>query len=273
MTRIFTFLFVSLLCFGVYAADDFVVLSPETKLDVTSDGILSFTNCDLTLDTGSGDQTAGSTDITARYWNNNVTFLGWKVSKNDKVTINIPEGEKLYKLELYGFSNGDNWDYLLNYGEDEWGDPAWVDPIGGEVKDNAKIQNAQYPIDPCGYVTDGAKTEWTKEKAGYTFASLDFSDAPYEQKFTFVISGNNTCALGLRCWLNAPGPGPGPGGDVILGDANDDTMVNVNDITTVATYILTNQADPFNAKNADVNEDGVINVNDITAIAAIILGN
>ena len=267
MKKIFTFLFALLLCGGMYAADDFVVLSPETKADVTSDGILSFTNCDLTLDTGSGDQTAGSTDATSRYWNNNVTFLGWKVSKNDKVTIYLPEGKKLYKVEMFGFSNGDNWDYLLNYGEDEWGDPAWVDPIGGEVKDNAKIQTAQYPIDPCGYVTDGAKTEWTKEKAGYTFASLDFSDAPYEEKFTFVISGNNTCAFGLRCWLNAPGPDP----QVILGDANDDTFVNVNDITTIANYILNGSTDPFNFKNADVNGDNTINVNDIVETAAIIL--
>lgn len=268
MRKIFTFVFASLLCVGMNAADDFVVLSPDTKADCTSDGLLSFSNCNLTLDTGSGDQTAGSTDPTARYWNNGVTFLGFKVSKNDKVTLNIPEGEKLYKIEMYGFSNGDNWDYLKEYGEDEWGDPAWVSCIGGEVKDNAKIQEAEYPIDPCGYVTDGAKTEWTKENAGYTFASLDFSDAPYEQKFTFVISGNNTCAFALRCWLNAPGPG----GDVVAGDANNDTLVDVADITTIASYILNGTANPFNFDNADVDKDGVITVADITGTAGIILG-
>ncbi|MDO5446912.1 MAG: dockerin type I repeat-containing protein [Prevotellaceae bacterium] len=267
--RIFTSLFAIVFCGMVCAQGNYVVLAPETEKECTSDGILSFTNCDLTLDTGSGDQTAGSTDITSRHWNNNVTFLGWKVSKNDKVTINIPDGQKLYKLELYGFSNGDNWDYLLNYGEDEWGDPAWVDELGEGVKDNAKIQEATYPIDPCGYVTDGAKTEWTKENAGYTFASLDFTDAPYEGKFTFVISGNNTCAIGLRCWLEAPGPG----GDEVKGDANSDGNVDVSDITTVATYILTGSADNFNFKNADVDGDNSITVSDITGIASIILGN
>ena len=55
------------------------------------------------------------------------------------------------------------------------------------------------------------------------------------------------------------------------GDANGDGQVNVNDITTIATYILTEAADPFVFDNADVNSDGIINVNDITGTAAIIL--
>ena len=57
----------------------------------------------------------------------------------------------------------------------------------------------------------------------------------------------------------------------IKGDANSDGMVNVNDITTIATYILNGSAENFNFKNADVNEDGVINVNDITGTAEVIL--
>ncbi len=203
MNKIFTFLFAIAFAGSMYAQDDFVLLAPETQKEVTSDGILSFTNCDLTLDTGSGDQKAGSTDVTARHWNGDVTFEGYKCSKNDKITIGLPSGTQLYRVEMFGFSNGDNWDYVLSYGEDEWGDPEWVDPIGGEIKDNATIQNAVYPIDPCGYVTDGAKTEWTKEKAGYTFFAKTF-DTPYADKFSFVISGNNTCAFKLRCWLQAP---------------------------------------------------------------------
>ncbi len=203
MKKIFTFLFAIAFCGGMYAQDEFVLLAPETQKEVTPDGLLSFTNCDLTLDTGSGDQTAGSNDVTARHWNNDVTFLGYKVSKNDKINIYLPDGAKLYRIEAFGFSNGDNWDYVLSYGEDEWGDPEWVDPIGGEVKDNATIQNAVFPVDPCGYVTDGAKTEWTKENAGYTFFAKTFG-TPYEGKFTFVISGNNTCAFKLRCWLQKP---------------------------------------------------------------------
>ena len=57
----------------------------------------------------------------------------------------------------------------------------------------------------------------------------------------------------------------------LLGDANNDGMINVNDITTVAMYILKGIADPWNFLNADVNCDGIINVNDITGIATLIL--
>ena len=59
--------------------------------------------------------------------------------------------------------------------------------------------------------------------------------------------------------------------DVLLGDANGDGFVNVNDITTTAQFILEGHADPWNETNADSNCDGAINVNDITATAAIIL--
>lgn len=59
----------------------------------------------------------------------------------------------------------------------------------------------------------------------------------------------------------------------LRGDANNDGSINVNDITTIATYILNGNADNFNFGNADVNGDGTINVNDITGTAAIILEN
>ena len=58
----------------------------------------------------------------------------------------------------------------------------------------------------------------------------------------------------------------------LLGDANNDGSINVNDITTVAAFILNGTAESWNEVNADVNCDGAINVNDITSIASIILG-
>ena len=64
---------------------------------------------------------------------------------------------------------------------------------------------------------------------------------------------------------------PIPPEPTLLGDANDDGYINVNDITTVATYILKGEANPWNFLNADVNCDGYINVNDITGIATLIL--
>ena len=57
----------------------------------------------------------------------------------------------------------------------------------------------------------------------------------------------------------------------VPGDANDDTFIDVADITTIAAYILGKPIEVFNKQNADVNRDGTIDVADITATAGIIL--
>ena len=55
----------------------------------------------------------------------------------------------------------------------------------------------------------------------------------------------------------------------LRGDANGDGEINVNDITKLASIILTGEE---YTEAADANADGTINVNDITAIAEMILG-
>ena len=59
----------------------------------------------------------------------------------------------------------------------------------------------------------------------------------------------------------------------LLGDANGDGIVDVADITAIASYILGQVPTGFNTDNADANQDGEIDVADITATAGIILGN
>ncbi|MDO4801472.1 MAG: C10 family peptidase [Prevotellaceae bacterium] len=56
-----------------------------------------------------------------------------------------------------------------------------------------------------------------------------------------------------------------------FGDANKDRVINVNDITAIASFILDSKTKPFNRFSADVNNDGVINANDIAEIAKMIL--
>lgn len=56
------------------------------------------------------------------------------------------------------------------------------------------------------------------------------------------------------------------------GDADEDGDVTVSDITTIASYILGNNPQPFNFNNADVDGDSAITVSDITGTASIILG-
>lgn len=57
----------------------------------------------------------------------------------------------------------------------------------------------------------------------------------------------------------------------VKGDANMDDIVDVADITAVASYILGTQEGDFSYENADVNSDGTIDIADITGIAYIIL--
>ena len=57
----------------------------------------------------------------------------------------------------------------------------------------------------------------------------------------------------------------------LRGDANNDGLVDVADITTIASFILGATPEPFSKDNADVDGDGEITVADITGTAAIIL--
>lgn len=50
------------------------------------------------------------------------------------------------------------------------------------------------------------------------------------------------------------------------GDANGDTKVNLLDITTLVSYLLNNNPQPFIAEAADANSDGSINVLDVVGV-------
>ena len=57
----------------------------------------------------------------------------------------------------------------------------------------------------------------------------------------------------------------------MLGDANNDGIVNVSDISAVVAYIMEQDPQSFNFNNADFNSDGVVNIIDITLIANYIM--
>lgn len=58
---------------------------------------------------------------------------------------------------------------------------------------------------------------------------------------------------------------------ILKGDANNDGVVDVADITAIASYILGTSPTSWNIDNADANSDNVVDVADITATATIIL--
>ena len=58
----------------------------------------------------------------------------------------------------------------------------------------------------------------------------------------------------------------------MIGDANDDGIINMMDVITVINYILGKSPSPFNYVNADANQDTMISMTDVTKIINIILG-
>ena len=60
--------------------------------------------------------------------------------------------------------------------------------------------------------------------------------------------------------------------DYILGDVNDDGVVNIADVTALINALL-NDFDGINLKGADVNEDGSINIADVTTLINMLLND
>ena len=107
--------------------------------------------------------------------------VGINFKNNAAYSITIPTGMKVYRIEICGLSQGDNWEYLAAWGVgDNMLDGVgyeFVDPIGKGVKDNATIKTAKYPIDPCSgdavYLSD-------KTDPSVPFAILDFGNEVFE---------------------------------------------------------------------------------------------
>jgi hypothetical protein len=57
----------------------------------------------------------------------------------------------------------------------------------------------------------------------------------------------------------------------LSGDANGDTFVNINDITTIIAFILEQNPQPFWITNADFNNDGSVNILDVIDIVNYIM--
>ena len=59
---------------------------------------------------------------------------------------------------------------------------------------------------------------------------------------------------------------------VVVGDVNEDGMVNIADVTCLIDYLLGSNPQPFNELNADVDHSSTINIADVTALIDILLG-
>ena len=58
---------------------------------------------------------------------------------------------------------------------------------------------------------------------------------------------------------------------ILLGDANDDGLVNLGDLNVIIQYLLGQNPTVFNITNADVNQDNAINLGDMSRLISILL--
>ena len=201
MKKIFTLIAMALLGFGSASAQDGVVeLSWDTMVkNEAGDNAADQTNTEFWADVA---QTVKSgfvltrEDGTARTQAKTEREFCTKVlnAQNNKVQkLIIPAVTGVYKINFYGWSQGDNWTYLYAFGPSS-SQYEWTDPIGLGVQDNKTIiEQAKYPLDPCVVNEANAKNGYSPayHNAGYCFASLDFSGEPYEGEFCFTFNGNN----------------------------------------------------------------------------------
>ena len=149
-------------------------------------------------------------------------------AKNNTVQkLVIPNGTKVYKINFYGWSQGDNWTYIYAYGPSS-SEYEWTDPIGAGVMDNKTIiEQAKYPLDPCVVVEANAKNGYSPayHNAGYCFASLDFSDEPYEGEFCFTFNGNNQERFWMVVYTDAAAAATAPAPEAVtIGKENSQTI-------------------------------------------------
>ena len=63
-------------------------------------------------------------------------------------------------------------------------------------------------------------------------------------------------------WSEAP---------VILGDVDQDGIVNINDLAAIIDYLLSGNASQVSLINADCDQDGVVNINDLAELIDMLL--
>lgn len=141
----------------------------------------------------------------------------------------------------------------------------------GLVEDEISLTQTAGEIIGTFYVDDVQTTTLTlganQSMEGYLLVSIPESGYEIDEALLFAITatsevtGNSEEADFEITIINF---------EFLLGDANNDGIVNISDIVVVINYIMNGSASPFVFEKADVNGDGIINVLDITGIVNII---
>ena len=117
------------------------------------------------------------------------------------------------------------------------------------------------------YIYDGEGTSGTLLGTFMGTGTLDVTSTGSTLTLHFT-SDNSVNKAGFALTVACEG-----GVSTLLGDANNDNLVNIADVAAVVAYMMEQNPSPFILTNADINSDGIINVIDIQGIINIILGD
>ncbi len=252
-------------------SSDYVLTEQQISFDTPATGTITFTpggkqvvwaitlygtydseesaSYTIAQSTNTGDNTSSSygfeNDITVTNKNskdyNTGREDGIKYSAGVQYTINLPEGFKANSITFKGYDNYTDADaYIKECNGEEYSSTQYVFPMK----------------------TGTGSTDYVLTEQQITF------DTPATETITFT-PGNKQVVWAITI----DGVIGGSETNVLLGDANDDGMVSVTDVTVTVNYILGQENATFNFTNADVNEDGQIGVADVTCIVDIILSS
>lgn len=113
------------------------------------------------------------------------------------------------------------------------------------------------------YTTDG--TEPTTESAIYT-EPINVGEGTTTIKAIAVIAGwNNSEVATAEYVIEIPVT-------VMLGDVNEDGILDINDVTCLIDHLLSLPVEVFNEANADVDQDNAISIEDVTLLIDVLLG-
>lgn len=152
-------------------------------------------------------------------------------------------------------------------------EPTLSDVTFSSVKHDYKIsltnpKSQRYYLYDIEIIAGGGSASTTSTVEGIIDSYYVFNNLTNKHTYSYRVKGVNE--NGCSDWTSII--------EVTLkesvglpGDANNDGVVDVADITAIASFILGTTPTSWNADNADVNKDKVIDVADITATTTIIL--
>lgn len=212
---------------------------------------------------------------------------GWWDNQNGQVMDAL--------FEMAGFLDGggddpveptDSVDIYIVGGEGNW---SLTEPMGkmtnlgnGTYVDTVAISAPIYFVFADGG-PEAWNNDWTAFNGNYRYGptstttittGTQYSTAKRNNNYSYYFTGDGSDYLitfdldNLTFRLEVIEPQP----VVKPGDVNNDSLVNIMDVTTLIDYLLDNQVS-INMANADVNQDTLVNVADVTSLIDLILGS